>query len=197
MCNAGGQLAFSAPPWPGISPEAKSCVSRLLEPDVGRRATPAEILQHPWLVQHGVALLEPCEHVVVQRMRQARFSALAVSQPGCRLSSRCCRSVACSDAALPSTECTQFTPVFVPAACVSVLPGLVSVTPFCVILAPCVTPVACPPTPFPPFSVSPSAPDLWACAPLLAACRHKQEGSSILTALTRVLQCHTIGAQLK
>lgn len=78
MHIAGGQLAFSTPPWPGISPEAKSCVSRLLEPDVGRRATPAEILQHPWLVQHGLADLEPCEHVVVQRMRQARSAALCV-----------------------------------------------------------------------------------------------------------------------
>lgn len=98
---AGGQLAFSAPPWPGISPEAKSCVSRLLESDAGRRATPAEILQHPWLVQHGVALLEPFEHVVVQRMRQARLSALSVvSQPGRRLSSCCCTSLMCSDAAL-------------------------------------------------------------------------------------------------
>lgn len=76
MYNAGGQLAFSAPPWPGISSEAKSCVSRLLEPDASRRATPVEILQHPWLLQRGLAVLEPSEHVVVQRMRQVRLSAL-------------------------------------------------------------------------------------------------------------------------
>ena len=73
MRNAGGQLAVSWPTWPGISADAKRCVSRLLEPDVNRRATVAEILQHPCLVQHGVAMREPFQHVVVQRMRQASF----------------------------------------------------------------------------------------------------------------------------
>lgn len=69
---AGGQLTFSAAPWPSISEEAKHCVSKLLERNKNERATVAEILQHPWLAQHGVAALAPLEHVVVQRMRQAR-----------------------------------------------------------------------------------------------------------------------------
>ena len=38
-----------------------------------RRATFAEMVQHPWLVQYGVAVMTPLEHVVVQRMRQASF----------------------------------------------------------------------------------------------------------------------------
>ncbi|KAL3154004.1 hypothetical protein ABBQ32_013558 [Trebouxia sp. C0010 RCD-2024] len=68
--SAGRQLIFSANPWPGISDEAKHCVSRLLEQSEAERATLAEMLQHPWLVLHGVAVMPPLEHVIVQRMRQ-------------------------------------------------------------------------------------------------------------------------------
>ena len=85
MCSADGQLSFSAPPWPGISQEAKDCVSRLLEPNVARRATVAEMLRDPWLVRHGVAVMAPLEHVILQRMRQAGFllPCLVVCRASC------------------------------------------------------------------------------------------------------------------
>ncbi|KAL3154005.1 hypothetical protein ABBQ32_013558 [Trebouxia sp. C0010 RCD-2024] len=78
--SAGRQLIFSANPWPGISDEAKHCVSRLLEQSEAERATLAEMLQHPWLVLHGVAVMPPLEHVIVQRMRQVAIQASGCSE---------------------------------------------------------------------------------------------------------------------
>lgn len=53
---------------------AKDCIKRLCELDVSKRATAKEILQHPWLVNEGVAPNEPIEGAVLQRIKN--FAAM-------------------------------------------------------------------------------------------------------------------------
>eukprot|EP01025_Chloroclados_australasicus_P061445 TRINITY_DN80714_c0_g1_i1.p1 TRINITY_DN80714_c0_g1~~TRINITY_DN80714_c0_g1_i1.p1 ORF type:complete len:544 (-),score=79.95 TRINITY_DN80714_c0_g1_i1:307-1764(-) len=65
-----GHLDFETDPWPQISDAAKDCVRKLLTMDTTKRATAAEIMQHPWLTQAGVAKDEVLDSVVLHRMKQ-------------------------------------------------------------------------------------------------------------------------------
>eukprot|EP01026_Neomeris_dumetosa_P061957 TRINITY_DN58543_c0_g1_i4.p1 TRINITY_DN58543_c0_g1~~TRINITY_DN58543_c0_g1_i4.p1 ORF type:complete len:378 (-),score=41.01 TRINITY_DN58543_c0_g1_i4:674-1807(-) len=69
-----GRLDFETDPWPRLSDAAKDCVRCLLTADVSRRATSAQILQHPWLVKEGVATDVSLDSVVLQRMK--KFAAM-------------------------------------------------------------------------------------------------------------------------
>jgi len=69
-----GKLDFDTDPWPRISEAAKDCVRCLLNADVSKRYTSAQILQHPWLVKEGVATDISLDSVVLQRMK--KFAAM-------------------------------------------------------------------------------------------------------------------------
>lgn len=60
-------LSFDAPSWEHVSDEAKDFVSRLLDKDMGSRATAAEALQHPWFLmpssELGAHLTESFENL--------------------------------------------------------------------------------------------------------------------------------------
>lgn len=63
-----GDLDLHSDPWPNVSPDAKDCVKRMLEPNPARRATADEILQHPWMRENGVASNTPLDNVILRRM---------------------------------------------------------------------------------------------------------------------------------
>lgn len=65
-----GHIDFKTDPWPKISEAAKDCVKRLLDQDVTKRATAAQILKHEWLVKEGVALDIALDSVVLKRLKQ-------------------------------------------------------------------------------------------------------------------------------
>ncbi|GAX79943.1 hypothetical protein CEUSTIGMA_g7383.t1 [Chlamydomonas eustigma] len=65
-----GHVDFKTDPWPKLSEAAKDCVKKLLEQDVSKRATAAQILKHDWLVKAGVAQDVSLDHVVIGRMKQ-------------------------------------------------------------------------------------------------------------------------------
>lgn len=65
-----GNLDFKTEPWPKLSEAAKDCVRRLLDQDVPKRATAAQILKHDWLVKEGVALDIALDSVVLKRLKQ-------------------------------------------------------------------------------------------------------------------------------
>lgn len=44
---------FDAPVWKSISSEAKDFIQRLLVREPEKRATPDELLQHPWIIGDG------------------------------------------------------------------------------------------------------------------------------------------------
>lgn len=64
-----GHLDFKTDPWPSISEAAKDCVRKLCELDPKKRATAADIHQHPWLKMEGTAPDEPLDSVVLERMK--------------------------------------------------------------------------------------------------------------------------------
>lgn len=64
-----GNLDLQTPPWPEISEEAKDLVCRILTHDVAARLTAEQMLQHPWLREHGVASDRPLDSVVISRLR--------------------------------------------------------------------------------------------------------------------------------
>ncbi|PRW33551.1 calcium-dependent kinase [Chlorella sorokiniana] len=64
-----GNLDFATPPWPQISQPAKDLVRTILNFDTKQRATADQILQHPWLREHGVAPDKPLDSVVISRLR--------------------------------------------------------------------------------------------------------------------------------
>eukprot|EP01025_Chloroclados_australasicus_P049366 TRINITY_DN5618_c1_g1_i1.p1 TRINITY_DN5618_c1_g1~~TRINITY_DN5618_c1_g1_i1.p1 ORF type:complete len:498 (-),score=89.57 TRINITY_DN5618_c1_g1_i1:1369-2862(-) len=64
-----GDLDLSTEVWKQISSEAKDCVKRLLERNPAKRALAAEILQHDWLKENGVALDKPLDITVVSRIK--------------------------------------------------------------------------------------------------------------------------------
>uniref|UniRef100_A0A7R9VP03 Calcium-dependent protein kinase n=1 Tax=Chlamydomonas euryale TaxID=1486919 RepID=A0A7R9VP03_9CHLO len=66
-------LDFQSDPWPKISEPAKDCVRRMLQRDPKRRATAAQILQHEWMRENGVASDKAIEMEVLARIR--KFSA--------------------------------------------------------------------------------------------------------------------------
>ena len=49
---------------------AKDCVRRLLDRDPTTRASAAEILQHPWLAENGVASSDPINLEVLTRLQK-------------------------------------------------------------------------------------------------------------------------------
>ncbi len=63
-------LDFKTAPWPSVSEQAKDCVRQLLDRNVSKRITAAQVLQHPWLTQQGLQSDKPLDNVVIQRMRQ-------------------------------------------------------------------------------------------------------------------------------
>lgn len=63
-------MDFKTEPWPKLSEAAKDCVRRLLDQDVPKRATAAQILKHDWLVKEGVALDIALDSVVLKRLKQ-------------------------------------------------------------------------------------------------------------------------------
>lgn len=65
-----GHVDFKSEPWPKISDAAKDCVRKLLEQDVSKRATAAQVLKHDWLVKEGVAADLTLDSVVLKRMKQ-------------------------------------------------------------------------------------------------------------------------------
>ena len=65
-------LDFKTPPWPSVSEQAKDCVRQLLDRNVSKRITAAQVLQHPWLTQQGLQSDKPLDNVVIERMRQVR-----------------------------------------------------------------------------------------------------------------------------
>lgn len=64
-----GELDLSSDPWPKISQSAKDVVTKMLTRDVRRRATAAEVLQHDWIKENGVASDNVIEPEVLKRMR--------------------------------------------------------------------------------------------------------------------------------
>merc|ERR1719513_274836 len=44
-----GNVVFNKPYWDKVSREAKNCVQQLLELDIKKRLTPADLLKHPWI----------------------------------------------------------------------------------------------------------------------------------------------------
>ena len=66
-------LDFKTAPWPSVSEQAKDCVRQLLDRNVSKRITAAQVLQHPWLTQQGLQSDKPLDNVVIQRMRQVGF----------------------------------------------------------------------------------------------------------------------------
>ena len=65
-------LDFKTAPWPSVSDQAKDCVRQLLDRNVSKRITAAQVLQHPWLMQQGLQSDKPLDNVVIERMRQVR-----------------------------------------------------------------------------------------------------------------------------
>lgn len=63
-------LDFKTAPWPSVSEQAKDCVRQLLDRNVSKRITAAQVLQHPWLTQQGLQSDKPLDNVVIERMRQ-------------------------------------------------------------------------------------------------------------------------------
>lgn len=56
-------------PWPLISEEAKDCVKQMLERDPQKRASAAQILQHPWVREDGTASDQPMQFEVLVRLQ--------------------------------------------------------------------------------------------------------------------------------
>jgi len=69
-----GRLDFTSDPWPRISNDAKDCVKLMLEQDPAKRATADQILQHPWMREHGTASSAPLDNIILKRMQG--FSAM-------------------------------------------------------------------------------------------------------------------------
>ncbi|RMZ53106.1 hypothetical protein APUTEX25_002515 [Auxenochlorella protothecoides] len=67
-CVLKGTIDFDTEPWPGISPEAKDCVARMLDPNPKTRARANELLRHPWLRENGVASDKRLDDVIITRL---------------------------------------------------------------------------------------------------------------------------------
>lgn len=57
-------------PWPKISDSAKDLVMSMLQPDVKKRPTAAQVLSHPWLRNANEAPDTPLGAIVLSRMKQ-------------------------------------------------------------------------------------------------------------------------------
>lgn len=67
-----GILDFDSKPWPSISNSAKDLVRRMLTMDPKKRITSAQVLEHPWIKEAGVASDKPLDSAVLSRMKQFR-----------------------------------------------------------------------------------------------------------------------------
>jgi calcium-dependent protein kinase len=67
-----GEIDFESDPWPSISDSAKDLVRKMLTPDPRKRITPAEVLEHPWMKEDGVASDKPINSAVLSRMKNFR-----------------------------------------------------------------------------------------------------------------------------
>ncbi|CAN6485130.1 unnamed protein product [Victoria cruziana] len=67
-----GQIDFQSEPWPSITDSAKDLVRKMLTSDPKKRLTAAQVLEHPWIKQDGVASDKPIGNAVLSRMKQLR-----------------------------------------------------------------------------------------------------------------------------
>lgn len=67
-----GHIDFSSDPWPSISSGAKELVKKMLRQDPKERLTAVEILNHPWVIEDGIASDKPIDIAVLTRMKQFR-----------------------------------------------------------------------------------------------------------------------------
>ncbi|KAL8129376.1 hypothetical protein V2J09_018531 [Rumex salicifolius] len=68
----GGQVDFTANPWPSISPQAKDLVRKMLNSDPMKRLTAYQVLNHPWVKVDGEAPDTPLDNAVLNRLTQFR-----------------------------------------------------------------------------------------------------------------------------
>lgn len=79
------QLVFPAEDWHSVSPEAKDLVTRLLERDISKRLTAAEVLQHDWLKTASLVASNPIpllNNNNATRMRKVSGAAKAIQGEG-------------------------------------------------------------------------------------------------------------------
>ncbi|KAF2297898.1 hypothetical protein GH714_004882 [Hevea brasiliensis] len=67
-----GHINFSSDPWPSISSSAKDLVKNMLRVDPKARLSAIEVLNHPWMEEHGDASDRPLDIAVLSRMKQFR-----------------------------------------------------------------------------------------------------------------------------
>ena len=106
------QLVLPAEDWDAVSPEAKDLVTRVLERDISKRLTAAEVLQHDWLKTASLVASNPipllnynsaprirfvisCKHAHLSRhVNMNAVAAIAVGQKTTyilyRMYGRCC-----------------------------------------------------------------------------------------------------------
>ncbi|CAI5467735.1 unnamed protein product [Closterium sp. Yama58-4] len=69
-----GHVDQSEEPWPQVSTEAKQLVLSLLQQQPERRPTAAQLMEHPWVREGGVAADTPLAPAVITRLK--RFAAM-------------------------------------------------------------------------------------------------------------------------
>ncbi|RZC58726.1 hypothetical protein C5167_006027 [Papaver somniferum] len=65
-----GVIDFKRDPWPKVSDSAKSLVKQMLEPDLKKRLTAQQVLEHSWLQNAKKASNVPLGDIVRTRLRQ-------------------------------------------------------------------------------------------------------------------------------
>ncbi|KAJ4725093.1 putative Calcium-dependent protein kinase [Melia azedarach] len=60
-----GHLDLESPPWPTISSSAKDLIRRMLKWNPKKQITSAQVLEHPWIREGGVASDKPIENAVL------------------------------------------------------------------------------------------------------------------------------------
>ncbi|KAH7550368.1 hypothetical protein JRO89_XS13G0179300 [Xanthoceras sorbifolium] len=65
-----GVIDFKREPWPQITESAKSLVRQMLEPDIKKRLTAQQVLEHPWLLNAKKAPNVPLGDIVRTRLKQ-------------------------------------------------------------------------------------------------------------------------------
>ncbi|XP_077220002.1 calcium-dependent protein kinase 29 [Tasmannia lanceolata] len=67
-----GSIDFKSSPWPSISNSAKDLIKKMLTQDPKKRITAAQVLEHLWMREDGIASDKPIDSAVLIRMRQFR-----------------------------------------------------------------------------------------------------------------------------
>ncbi|XP_009588939.1 calcium-dependent protein kinase 10-like [Nicotiana tomentosiformis] len=65
-----GVIDFKREPWPQVSESAKSLVRQMLEPDIKKRLTAQQVLEHPWIQHAKKASNVPLGDIVRTRLKQ-------------------------------------------------------------------------------------------------------------------------------